>query len=109
MMPPGVSSAVIRTLTQPNSARAPARRHVPIELPSVGAVVVTFVLDGQFEVLPAHIENGDQPAVPVVNRDLGSRRRKTGTDQKKPSKRSLTSRAATPRPDRQATVPRGHA
>ena len=49
--------------------------------------MVTFVLNGQFEVLPAHIENGDQPAVSVVNRDLGSRRRKTGADQKKPQPR----------------------
>lgn len=33
-------------------------------------MMVTFVLDGDFDVLPTHVEDGDELAVLVVDRDL---------------------------------------
>jgi len=49
---------------------------------TVGPVLVTVVLDGQHDVLPAHVEVVPRVACGAENRDLSLRSRKAGRDEK---------------------------
>lgn len=43
-------------------------------------MVVTFVLDGDFKILPTEVNNRDKLAIFAVDRDLGLWRRVSGLD-----------------------------
>lgn len=46
-------------------------------------MMITVVLDGQFDVFPAHIEHGDKLPIAAVHRDLGLWRREPRANKEK--------------------------
>lgn len=54
--------------------------NVVVELPTVRAVVVALVVKRNLEVFPPHIDHCDEHPVLIVNGDLGSRPRKSSTN-----------------------------
>ncbi len=58
--------------------------NVPVALATINAVVGTFVLECDLQILVAHVEFGDQNAVFVVDRYLGLRSRETSPNNHQP-------------------------